>query len=289
VTREECVAQISIGEFAGRSRLSAKALRLYDELGVLVPARVDEETGYRYYDVGQLERARLIAALRQLAFPLAEIKEVLALDPPALAERIADHWRNLESEHAARGNLADYLVDRLSGRRSVMYEVGLREMPERALLCLKRNVDEQGAWELGKEFISILRSRSLPKIDGREGAVFSIYWGEVNAESDGPIEWCKPVPEAEAEELARGLPELTLRTEPAHREAFVALPLETAVNAAEWQAASEALQAWAREHRIDPEELDLKPDDLGVRITYLASSPITATSVPNRDFAVPFA
>ena len=58
--------EVSIGEFARRSRLSVKALRLYDELGVLVPARVDEASGYRYYDVAQLEAARLVAMLRQL-------------------------------------------------------------------------------------------------------------------------------------------------------------------------------------------------------------------------------
>jgi len=68
------VEEISIGGFARRSRLSVKALRLYDELGVLVPARVDEASGYRYYDVAQLEAARLVAMLRQLELPLAEIK-----------------------------------------------------------------------------------------------------------------------------------------------------------------------------------------------------------------------
>ena len=47
--------EISIGEFARRSRLSLKALRLYDERGVLVPARVDRASGYRYYDTAQLE------------------------------------------------------------------------------------------------------------------------------------------------------------------------------------------------------------------------------------------
>ncbi|MGH2595674.1 MAG: MerR family DNA-binding transcriptional regulator, partial [Actinomycetota bacterium] len=41
--------EIGIGEFARRSRLSLKALRLYDELGVLVPSRVDQGSGYRYY------------------------------------------------------------------------------------------------------------------------------------------------------------------------------------------------------------------------------------------------
>jgi len=55
---------MSIGEFARRSRLSPKALRLYDELGLLPPARVEDDSGYRFYEVGQLEQARLVAALR---------------------------------------------------------------------------------------------------------------------------------------------------------------------------------------------------------------------------------
>ncbi|MFZ2059023.1 MAG: helix-turn-helix domain-containing protein [Acidimicrobiales bacterium] len=284
--------EISIGGFARRSRLSVKALRLYDELGVLVPARVDEVSGYRYYDVAQLEAARLVAMLRQLELPLAEIKELLARDPVDAAERIAAHWREVESVHDARRELADYLVNRLSGKRSVMYEVATRDIPERSVLCLKRNVDEQGAWALGKEFIAILRERPLPKMEGREGAVFSIYWGEVSADSDGPVEWCKPVPESDAKGLASHYPELSLRTEPAHREAYVALPNDAlpagpgGKPAVQWQLASEALQAWAAEHGIDPES---GPEDLGVRITYLASEPVTETSAPYCDFAVPFA
>jgi DNA-binding transcriptional MerR regulator len=59
------VEEISIGEFARRSRLSLKALRLYDERGVLVPSRVDQASGYRYYDTAQLDEARLVVMLRQ--------------------------------------------------------------------------------------------------------------------------------------------------------------------------------------------------------------------------------
>jgi DNA-binding transcriptional MerR regulator len=289
------VEEVSIGEFARRSRLSVKALRLYDELDVLLPARVDEASGYRYYDVEQLETARLVAMLRQIDMPLAAIRELLACDPVDGAARIAAHWREVESAYDARRELADYLVNRLSGKGSVMYEVATRETPERSLLCLKRNVDEQGAWALGKEFIAVLRDRPLPKMEGREGAMFSIYWGEVSADSDGPVEWCKPVPEPEAKALASHYPELSLRTEPAHREAYVALPNDALPAGpgggpgAHWQLASEALRAWAAGHGIGPEGLALKPEDLGLRITYLANGPVTETSTPYCDFAVPFA
>jgi DNA-binding transcriptional MerR regulator len=52
---------LTIGVFARAARLSPKALRLYDELGLLRPAAVDDESGYRLYDPAQVERARLIA------------------------------------------------------------------------------------------------------------------------------------------------------------------------------------------------------------------------------------
>jgi DNA-binding transcriptional MerR regulator len=70
------VKEISIGEFARRSRLSLKALRLYDERGVLVPSRVDHASGYRYYDTAQLDQARLVVMLRQLQLPLKAVKEL---------------------------------------------------------------------------------------------------------------------------------------------------------------------------------------------------------------------
>jgi len=282
------VKEISIGEFARRSRLSLKALRLYDERGVLVPARVDQVSGYRYYDTAQLDEARLVVMLRQLQLPLAAIKELLACDPADAATRIAEHWRDAEAAHDARRELADHLVSRLRGKRSVMYEVATREIPERSLLCLKRNVDEQEMWAFGKEFIAIMRERPLPKIEGREGAAFCIWWGLVNADGDGPIEWCKPVPAAQAESLASHYPELSLRTEPAHREAFVALP-DAGDEAVHWQLAGESLEAWAQEQEQEHEgeRLALTPEDLGLRITYLASA--LGTEEPYRDMALPFA
>jgi PPM family protein phosphatase len=104
------VEEISIGEFARRSRLSLKALRLYDDRGVLVPSRVDKASGYRYYDTAQLDDARLVVMLRQLQLPLATVKELLACDPADAATRIAEHWRDAEAAHDARRELADYLV-----------------------------------------------------------------------------------------------------------------------------------------------------------------------------------
>jgi hypothetical protein len=75
--------------------------------------------------------------------------------------------------------------------------------------------------------------------------VFSIYWGQVSADSDGPVEWCKPVPGAEAEGLAAQFPELTLRVVAAHREACVDLGPGGQISLAQWQLADETLRSWA--------------------------------------------
>lgn len=275
---------MSIGEFAARSRLSQKALRLYDELGLLRPARVDPESGYRFYDPGQLEQARLIASLRQIGVPLAEVKMIIGLDPHSAAKRLGEYWAGAELSHAARRDLVNFLVERLSGKRAIMYEVNTREMPDRTLLCLKRHVDGQpGAWALGKEFVGILKERPMSRIEGIEGAAFSIYYGEVSDDSDGPIEWCRPIPEEGADELASKCPVFSLRTEPAHTEAFVHLGPggpDGLASYVQWQLVSEALHSWCTDHNTPP-------SDLGVRVTYLAEGPRGPDSAPDCDFAVP--
>ena len=95
--------------------------------------------------------------------------------------------------------------------------------------------------------------------------MFTIYWGEVSADSDGPVEMCKPVPDSDAKALASHYPELSLRTEPAHREAYVELPNDALSTGpgqnpgVQWQLASEALRAWAEENGINPDELTVSP------------------------------
>jgi DNA-binding transcriptional MerR regulator len=279
------VDQMSIGEFARDSRLSAKALRLYDELGLLPPARVDEDSGYRLYEPGQLKQARLIAALRQLRVPLAEIKVILALEPVQAAERVRQFWAATEAGHTSLRALATYLIDELSGKRSVMYEVGTREMPERSLLCVKRNIaGEKAAWAFGKEFIALLRQYRMPWIEGRAGAFFCIFWGEVSEDSDGPMEWCRPVPPDDAEALAFRCRELTLRAEPAHHEAFVKIG-DGQIDGADWQVVSRSLEAWSEQQQQQDLRLAIGMADLGLRITYLPSEVGQDTY---QDFAIPF-
>lgn len=105
---------LTIGEFARATRLSPKALRLYDSLGLLRPARVDEWSGYRYYTPDQLEQARLVAWLRLLGMPLAKIKEIAGSPPAEVAAEVAAFLRVTEADFAERKRLALFLITHFS-------------------------------------------------------------------------------------------------------------------------------------------------------------------------------
>lgn len=273
---------LSIGEFARRSRLSAKALRLYDELGILTPAQVDPGTGYRWYEADQLGPARLVAVMREVGLSLDMVRQVLAAEPPAAVTMVSTYWQQAEADHRRRGEMVGYLVDRLQGRNPIMYEVTTRHMPERTVLCMKRHAtSEQEVWALGKQFLGYFRDRPRPLLDGREGAPFLIYHGEVSADSDGPVEFCRPISPDAAEVTASQYPDLQLRCERAHEEAVVHVG-PGAQDDAPWAVIFESLYTWASTQRR-------VPSDLGVRLTYLFVPPRSADSVPDIDVAVPLA
>jgi PPM family protein phosphatase len=114
------VELITSGAFARASGLSRKALRLYDELGLLRPVRVDPVSQYRLYDPAQLEQARLVAWLRRLGMPLATIQVVSTLPRPQAAAELAAYWDGVEAQTAARRELAAFLIGYLSGRDTDM-------------------------------------------------------------------------------------------------------------------------------------------------------------------------
>ena len=87
-----------IGQMARRSGLTVSALRFYDGAGVLVPAWVDPSSGYRWYGEDQVRDARVIARLRRVGLPLAEICRVLAhRQSRDVVDQVLDaHLRRLE-------------------------------------------------------------------------------------------------------------------------------------------------------------------------------------------------
>lgn len=89
---------LPIGDFARATHLSHKTLRYYHRVGLLEPADIDPDTGYRRYQIDQIPVAQIIRRFRGLDMPLADIQAVLtAPDVAARNELIASHLRRLES------------------------------------------------------------------------------------------------------------------------------------------------------------------------------------------------
>ncbi|MFI8928744.1 MerR family transcriptional regulator [Streptomyces sp. NPDC053474] len=219
---------LSIGTFARRTRLSAKALRLYDRQGLLTPAHVDAATGYRSYLPEQVEQARTVALLRRLDMPLADIAAVVRLDGERAASALDGYWAGVEERHAAQRTLVGYLRGRLSGRSTALpgtFEVKIVEVPGTPVLSETRHLvsDELPVWigaSLGR-----LERAAAEECGGITGAPFVIYHSAVSEESDGPAEACVPVADLEAARAwvrERGRAQgLTARVEPAYRMAYV--------------------------------------------------------------------
>jgi DNA-binding transcriptional MerR regulator len=87
---------LKIGEFSRLCQVPVSALRYYADLGLLPPAQVDHQTGYRYYDLEQLPRLHRILALRDLGLSLEQIGAMLC--EPLSSEQLYGMLRLRQSE-----------------------------------------------------------------------------------------------------------------------------------------------------------------------------------------------
>lgn len=209
---------MAIGEFSRRSRLSLKALRLYDELSLLRPASVDDSTGYRYYREEQVHLARLIGLLRGLDMPLDRISAVLDSGPGDRAEEIRSYWREVEGTMSVRLRLVDYIESYLAGRGDQMYEVRTRQVPEQQVLSIKASVLQPQL----RSFLTKWMPGVAEVLDAagvkHQTHPFVVFHGQVSEDSDGPVEVCM------AFEGTVSPPDgLQVRTEPAHQELYATI------------------------------------------------------------------
>ncbi len=118
-----------IGRFARSCRLSIKALRYYDEQGLLKPTLVSVATGYRYYAQSQAREAVLIGMLRSLGIGVAAIRDILRSSAALRHSLLEREIQRLEREVVGRQQ-ALRAVQRIAALgRLVPYEVALREEP----------------------------------------------------------------------------------------------------------------------------------------------------------------
>ncbi|MGH8959763.1 MAG: MerR family transcriptional regulator [Jatrophihabitantaceae bacterium] len=138
-------AGLTIGQFATFTQLSVRTLRRYHEAGLLEPASVDPDTGYRYYTTQQIPAAQVIHRLRQLDVPLAEVKSILATDDPQQrAELVARHLDRLEDE-LDRTRAAVVALRQLLRPDTPDLAVELRARPARTVAAISATVELDSA------------------------------------------------------------------------------------------------------------------------------------------------
>jgi DNA-binding transcriptional MerR regulator len=170
-----------IGEFASASLLSQKALRLYGESGLLSPAWVDPDSGYRYYRPEQLHTATLIALLRRAGMPLAEIRSFLR--EPSV-EQLEAYERGVADEFAERRRVLRYVKRIL--KEEPMYDVLTKRVKEQPYVSRTKNLLVP---ELEPFIVDTFRELGR---DGAREPGFVLYHGPVNNDEDGPVEVCVP-------------------------------------------------------------------------------------------------
>ena len=186
---------LSIGEFSKVTGLSVKTLRFYHEQGILVPNRVDESSGYRYYDGAKIERARVIVALREMEFSIQEIAEILdgIEDEADLVARLEEQKRRI-GERMRREREIVRALDRL-----IANEREARELMKKASFEVEEKNMEPvlvaGFRMKGKYADSGKGFGRLGRAVGRYicGQPLSLYYDCEYREDDADFEPCFPV------------------------------------------------------------------------------------------------
>ena len=126
-------SEISVSAFAAIMGVSRQTLIYYDRIGLFSPARVDPETGYRFYARWQINRFVTIQLLAALGLPLREIREEMRRVSPARMEEILARQREAVRRERARLAALEALMDwrlRLAARAEEGGEaVNVRNIP----------------------------------------------------------------------------------------------------------------------------------------------------------------
>ena len=115
-----------IGEFSELSKTTIKALRYYEKEGLLIPAHVDQETGYRFYETSQLPELAKIISLRQMGLSINNIKHVL--NGGDIEQILKLRKQELETEISLSTNQLLQINNLLEGK-SMEREVILKDLP----------------------------------------------------------------------------------------------------------------------------------------------------------------
>ncbi|GAA3446933.1 helix-turn-helix domain-containing protein [Planomonospora venezuelensis] len=185
---------VLIGTFSAMTRLSVKALRLYDELGLLRPAQVDASSGYRYYALSQAGKAETIRRLRALDMPIEEIKRVLSASPEEVSGLLSAHRQRLRAERDRHDHMLAAITRLINGEERLMnYTITVETLPAQTVASVRRRTDLAGVGATIAEGFGTLVGILTQAGRHPAGAPFLVFHDVIDADNDGDIEICIPI------------------------------------------------------------------------------------------------
>ena len=156
---------LQIGEFSRICQVSVKTLHHYDKIGLLVPAEVDQVTGYRYYQAEQIDIMNYIQRLKRYGFTLEEIQQIITLSDEKEISRLLRQQRDkLKREQQEKATILNELQTHISifeRTGDVMtyqkgYQIEIKNSPAMNVLTAraKMSVDEFGKYYASEYLLS---------------------------------------------------------------------------------------------------------------------------------------
>lgn len=187
--------QIPIGQFSKMTRLSVKALRLYDAQGLLRPAYIDQTSGYRYYSLEQAYRAEIIRALRSIDMPITEIQQIVnSENDDVLSEQLQAHKVRL-NERLQLQESALVSLEKMIQNKSVIAscEIHLSVEIRQHVLAVKVHTSLRKMVNDVQVGFDILRRGLVRSGLSPTGAPMALYDKVIDQDTDGDIELAVPV------------------------------------------------------------------------------------------------
>ncbi|MHC5215777.1 MerR family transcriptional regulator [Enterococcus sp. LJL128] len=184
-----------IGEFSKLAQVSIRMLRYYDEQGLLPPAKIDQENGYRLYHVKQLPLLQKIILLKNLKFSTAEIKSLVGEDlgDSYFQEQLKNKYEQIEQEIAAEQRRLLELantIERVKEPQKRDLHVIFRTLPQEKIVSLRKVIPSyyhEGA--LWQEFLGLLKKEQVDVVK-QSPDNFTIFHDECYREEGVEIEIC---------------------------------------------------------------------------------------------------
>lgn len=179
-----------ISDFSKITSLTIKALRYYDEEGIIIPSYRNNENSYRYYDESDFQKAQLIVMLRAMDFSITEIKEVLSnCDTPDDLSYFLEEKKNMiessiSKEKELISKITFYIKSMNMEDIGMSYKIEIKEIPPVTVASIryKGKYSDVGKY-IGKIYKAVKNNGA--------GEPFSCYYdGEFREEAD--IELCVP-------------------------------------------------------------------------------------------------